>query len=173
MNRRIILVGSAAALSALAGAAWLRLPTGTRPLTIASARDALAKFQNANIKKSGAWNAAQVFDHLAQSVEFSMSGFPQSKSAVFQSTAGALAFAAFKAKGAMTHGLAEVIPGAPALDTNRRAADALKRLDDALAQFSQFQGALKPHFAYGALSKADYEAAHAMHVFNHLVEFSN
>ena len=36
----------------------------------------------------------------------------------------------------------------------------------------QFGGALQPHFAYGALDKKAYATAHAMHVYNHLTEFS-
>jgi hypothetical protein len=32
---------------------------------------------------TGEWNSAQVFSHCAQSAEFSMIGFPQHKSAVF------------------------------------------------------------------------------------------
>jgi hypothetical protein len=41
--------------------------------------------------------AAPVFEHCAQSIEFSLHGFPQAKSATFQATAGALGFAAFEA----------------------------------------------------------------------------
>src|SRR5215217_5191877 len=55
----------------------------------------------------GAWPIAAVLEHLAQSVEMSMDGFPQPKSAFFQSTAGSAAFAFFRWRGAMTHSLSE------------------------------------------------------------------
>jgi Protein of unknown function (DUF1569) len=38
----------------------------------------------------------------------------------------------------------------------------------ALQRFDAHTQALKPHFAYGALSKSDYALAHVMHVNDHL-----
>lgn len=172
MNRRTALTTLGVGVVAVGAGAWLVLPSGSRALTVASAADALSQLKGKAIKHTGGWKPAQVFEHLAQSIEFSMSGFPQSKSAFFQSTAGALAFSAFHAKGAMTHGLTEPIPGAPTLATNGNQDAALDRLLKSLNDFDQFSGALKPHFAYGNLDKTKYAAAHAMHVFNHLTEFS-
>ncbi|MGL4233787.1 MAG: DUF1569 domain-containing protein [Casimicrobium sp.] len=171
MKRRT-LVSVSGILVASAAGGWFVLPSGAQPLTVASASDALSKFKGARIKPVGGWTPAQVFEHLAQSIEYSMTGFPESKSALFQSTAGAAAFAVFKAKGAMKHGLTEVIPGAPTLATNGDQDAALDRLLKSLSTFDAFNGALKPHFAYGDLDKQSYAAAHAMHVFNHLTEFS-
>jgi Protein of unknown function (DUF1569) len=170
MKRRALIVTGTVLAAGAAG--WFALPSGSRALTIASATDALTKFKGAKINHTGGWTPAQVFEHLAQSVEYSMTGFPESKSALFQSTAGAAAFAAFKAKGAMKHGLTEVIPGAPTLATNGDQDAALDRLLKSLATFDSFSGPLKPHFAYGKLDKSQFAAAHAMHVFNHLTEFS-
>jgi Protein of unknown function (DUF1569) len=171
MQRRTLLLTSAAIVAA-GTAGWLALPSDTRALTVASATSELAKLKGAKIKHTGGWTPAQVFEHLAQSIDYSMTGFPQSKSAFFQSTAGAAAFAVFQAKGAMKHGLTEVIPGAPALAMNADQDAALDRLLKSLATFDSFSGALKPHFAYGELDKQKYAAAHSMHVFNHLTEFS-
>src|SRR5690349_2911052 len=63
----------------------------------------------------GAWPLGAVLEHLAQSIEMSMDGFPEPRSALFQKTAGSAAFAFFSWRGRMSHGLAEPIPGAPAL----------------------------------------------------------
>ena len=38
-------------------------------------------------------------------------------------------------------------------------------------RFATFEGELAPHFAYGRVTKADYEALHAMHLANHLSQF--
>ncbi len=171
MKRRTILTAGGVIVAG-AAAGWFVLPSGARPLTVAAASNELGKLRGAKIKHVGGWTPAQVFEHLAQSVEYSMSGFPQSKSALFQSTAGAAAFAVFQAKGAMKHGLTEVIPGAPTLASNGDTDAALDRLLKSLATFDSFTGSLKPHFAYGDLDKRSYAAAHAMHVFNHLTEFS-
>src|SRR5689334_3419236 len=69
-----------------------------------------------HVKTLGAWPLGAVLEHLAQSVEMSMDGFPQSKSALFQKTAGQAAFGVFRWRGRMSHGLADPIPGAPALN---------------------------------------------------------
>ncbi|RYF40815.1 MAG: DUF1569 domain-containing protein, partial [Comamonadaceae bacterium] len=44
-------------------------------------------------RATGAWPLATVLDHLAQSVEMSLDGYPQPRSALFQRTAGRAAFA--------------------------------------------------------------------------------
>ena len=66
-----------------------------------------------------AWNLSQVLQHLAQSIEFSMQGFPALKGAWFRSSIGSAAFAVFNARGVMSHSLDEPIPGAPALDASQ------------------------------------------------------
>lgn len=119
-----------------------------------------------------AWALGPTLAHCAQSIEFSMTGFPQPKSALFQRTVGAAAFGVFAWRGRMSHDLAEPIPGAPALDAGLDTASALQRLQAAVEAFQGFGGPLQPHFAYGALDKPGYEQAHAMHLSNHLSAFT-
>lgn len=121
----------------------------------------------ASVRATGTWPLVAVLEHLAQSIEMSMAGFPEPKSALFQSTVGAAAFAVFKWRGKMSHGLAEPIPGAPALTTSVDWRPPAVRLRKAVTDFQAFAGPLKPHFAYGALSKPDFALAHAFHVANH------
>jgi hypothetical protein len=113
-----------------------------------------------------------VLEHLAQSIEFSMSGFPQPKSALFQNTAGAAAFAFFKWRGRMSHGLAEPIPGAAALTMQGDWRLGAARLRTAIDKFNAHSGPLMPHFAYGALDKAEYTLAHVFHIANHQDEIA-
>jgi hypothetical protein len=120
-----------------------------------------------SVKTTGAWPLSTVLDHLAQSIEMSLDGFPQPKSALFQATAGRAAFAVFRMKGRMNHGLDQPIPGAPSLAAGADWKPAAQRLRRAIARFEAHDGPLKPHFAYGALSKADYALAHGMHIANH------
>jgi hypothetical protein len=101
-----------------------------------------------------------------------MTGYPEHKSEVFKNTLGAVAFSAFATKGAMVHSLDEAIPGAPMIDPEQNSALALERLKKSLMDFEKFDGALQPHFAYGELTKAEYEAAHVMHIYNHFDELS-
>lgn len=119
------------------------------------------------------WNLSQVLQHLAQSVEFSMQGFPALKGAWFRSSIGSAAFAVFNARGAMSHSLDEPIPGAPALDASQTLKTSVQRLLDAMEAFASFQGTLRPHFAYGELTKPQYERAHLMHLANHWTQFQS
>ncbi|MEW6998066.1 DUF1569 domain-containing protein [Colwelliaceae bacterium BS250] len=139
-------------------------------LTVDFAMQKLDKLFNENFINLGQWDASQIFTHCAQSVEYSMSQFPEHKSNVFKGTIGKLAFSIFSSKGKMTHGLNEPIPGAPSLTQNGDAIIALYRLKNALLKFDSYQGTLAPHFAYGELTKDEYEIAHVMHLYNHLEE---
>jgi hypothetical protein len=117
--------------------------------------------------QDNAWTLAQLLQHLAQSIEFSIRGFPELKPAWFRSSVGAAAWALFNARGKMSHSLDEPIPGAPALDVERSLKSSVQRLLDAMDAFAAHKGPLAPHFAYGPLSREEYERAHLMHLANH------
>lgn len=120
-----------------------------------------------SVRSTTGWKMQAVFEHLAQSIEMSLDGFPQPKSAVFQQTVGSLAFTYFKWRGHMSHGLTEPIPGAPALAQLEDWKPGALRLRTAITRFQAHTGALQPHFAYGALSRSDFALAHAFHIANH------
>ena len=140
--------------------------------SLAAAEEEIARLAQAKELASGAtWNWAQTLIHCAQSIDYSMSGFPQSKSALFQRTVGSAAFGIFAWRGRMTHDLADPIPGSPLLDVKTESAQGLERLRGSILNFQRWSGPLQPHFAYGALDKKEYELAHAMHLANHLSAF--
>lgn len=171
MNRRVFLKASlvGVGLVGVSAAGWVMVgPDNQGPRTVDELLTLLDTMQNQSLISAGQWNVAQVMDHCAQSVEFSLLGFPEHKSDVFKNTAGAVAFSLFGAKGSMKHGLSEAIPGAPELDANRSIAQALARLKRSLIEFDGYNGQLKDHFAYGALNKDDYALAHVMHFNNHM-----
>ncbi len=116
----------------------------------------------------GGWPLAQVLEHAAQSIEYSIDGYPVLKSALFRGTVGAAAWALFDARGRMNHALDEPIPGAPALTLAFEAAR--ERLLSAMSRYAAHGGPLAPHFAYGPLDKAQYARAHLMHLANHWTE---
>ena len=76
----------------------------------------------------------------------------------------------FNARGAMSHGLDEVIPGEVVTDDGQTQ-DALLRLKNALVTFKGYGSEMKAHFANGQLSKDDYAIAHVLHINNQLEEF--
>ncbi len=162
MRRRHILL--AAPLAIVPGASALAADAPT----LDAALHWLEQLERAKtVRTTGAWPVGTVLQHLAQSIEMSLDGYPQPRSAVFQHTAGAAAFAFFRWRGRMSHNLAEPIPGAPRLEPSIDARAGAARLRAAITRFRQHSGALQPHFAYGALSRADYERAHGMHVDEH------
>lgn len=165
MKRRDFLVTGAALAGIQAVPAWADTPT-VRSLDDAKAWT-LRLEQSAKAQSTGAWPLVAMLEHMAQSVEMSMTGFPQAKPAIFQGTAGAAAFAFFRWRGRMSHSLSEPIPGAPALATSGDWRAAAGRLRNAIVRFERHQGPLKPHFAYGVLSKTDFAIAHVLHIANH------
>lgn len=146
-----------------------------RKLVFASLADALRQLDQIKEAKafnpSATWTWSKTLLHLAQSIEYSMSGYPESRSGLFQHTAGAVAFSYFKSRGRMSHNLLEAIPGAARLDANAASTVAVAALRKAIDTFQTHGGPMHPHFAYGVLTKAEYELAHAMHIANHLSVF--
>ncbi|MBA6357938.1 MULTISPECIES: DUF1569 domain-containing protein [unclassified Colwellia] len=164
------LVGGGVILGVGAGAFTLIKEGNKNSLTVEMALKKLDDLSDESLIHQGEWNPYQIFSHCAQSVEFSMSEFPEHKSNLFKSTVGQLAFSIFASKGKMTHNLGEPIPSAPIIIKHLDSTHALIRLKQSLLNFSRYQGILAPHFAYGELSKAEYEIAHVMHLYNHLQE---
>lgn len=120
------------------------------------------------IQSTGDWALGRMFGHLAQGVDFSMSGYPEPKPKLIQATVGKLAFKLFERRGRMSHALNDPIPGEIVAELS--AADGLGQLWTSLETFHDFDGVLMPHFAYGALDKRRFGKAHLMHIENHLSE---
>lgn len=114
----------------------------------------------------GAWSLAWVLEHCAQSIEYSMTGYPVLRSGLFRATIGRIAKGKFLRSGAMSHDVEAPIAGAPALSLSD-ANEAGERLRHAIVAFRAHEGPLADHLAYGACTKTDYEALHAMHVTDH------
>ncbi len=170
MNRRKLLQSSAVLLAAppLAGCTGELTTFRSWPQAQQAVLDLLF---HEKVVEGNPWNLSQVLQHLAQSIEFSMQGFPVLKGAWFRSSIGSAAFSVFNARGQMSHSLDEPIPGAPALDAAQALRASVNRLLAAMDGFAQFNGTLRPHFAYGELTKAQYERAHLMHLANHWTQF--
>ena len=170
MQRRTVLKGAALGSVAALGAGFWALPTGPAPaaLSLEGAQQVLASLVDQPLRSLKGWSPTEVFNHCAQSIEYSISGYPELKPAWFRGSVGPLAFSVFAARGAMRHPLDEAIPGAAPLNLPGSLAQALQRLQQAFADFAAYQGELQPHFAYGSLSHADYAQAHVLHLYNHL-----
>ena len=174
MLRRVGLVVGVGALAApvLVSVVHPAPLNSERFASIDAALQTLEQLKTLAPRMTGAWDMPHVLHHMAQSIEFSISGFPEPKPAWFRATVGAYAFALFNARGQMTHNLAEPIPGASDIAQGQPLAPAIDHIVGALQSFERHTGALMPHFAFGALGKADYTRAHLMHLANHWVELA-
>lgn len=166
MNRRKFLISGGVATAAVVAGVSLRRATQA-PADIPGLIAELEALRGRTLSTREGWSPFKVLSHLAQSIELSMTGYPEHKSPAFQHTAGAAAYLVFSTVGAMRHPLTEPIPGAPVIADNGDVEAALNRLLQALNTFSAYEGRLAPHFAYGELDKAEYAKAHVMHVRDH------
>lgn len=143
-------------------------------LTFSSLDEALRRIedyaQHGIEPKSGAWSLYKTLHHGAQSIEFSLVGYPAHKSSLFKATAGKLALHIFLAQGSMSHDITMPIPEAPIINDDGDAMQGFMRLQKAVEKFWQYTGPYKEHFAYGKLTKAQYDKVQALHLANHLQE---
>lgn len=168
MNRRQFL--KTAAFSPIALVLGVKFIATLRPYPLHELQTQLRAMQPDRLTSIGTWNVSQIFQHCAQSIRYSIYGYPEHYSALFKNTAGKLALNAFAASGSMQHPLDDVIPGAPELQADVPNDVALRELMYELQQFINWQGELAPHFAYGSLTKAQYYSAHYLHLQSHLAE---
>jgi hypothetical protein len=133
-------------------------------------RDELAKLDPDQLEVDGPWTIGQVFAHCAQSMEYSLIGFPLDKPPWFQATIGKLVLWRFLRQGYMSHNVQGPIPGAPP-PTNNKPRPSLDRLLESIDKFLAHSGPFAPHFAYGPVDKARYARVQAMHIAEHLESF--
>mgnify|MGYP002717062772 CR=1 FL=1 len=149
MQRRTLLKGAAVGGVVALGAGFWALPSGAAPaaLSLDGARMVLKDFEGKTLTSIEGWTPTEVFNHCAQSIEYSLDGYPELKPAWFRHSVGPAAFAVFSARGAMRHPLTEAIPGAAPLAEPASQDAALRRLQAAFERFAAHTGALEPHFA--------------------------
>jgi hypothetical protein len=154
----------------MSGAEILPFDLSNQPLDLNKLLSFLNTLPVERLVTKGEWDLSQIFNHAAQSIEYSMDGYPQHKPELFKQTIGPLAFQAFAAWGKMIHALSENILGAPRVLAAQQPRQALLRLEQSITRFDQYSGDLQPHFAYGQLSKQEYALAHVLHLNNHFEE---
>jgi hypothetical protein len=114
------------------------------------------------------WNLSQTVQHCAQTVRYSVVGYPALKPWLFRATAGALAKRIFLRRGAMKHPLGAEIEGAPPLRADLPVAEAVEQMTKAVALFTSHTGDHAPHPAYGRCTHDEFARLHAMHIVEHL-----
>ncbi len=127
----------------------------------------MARLEVANdLQLQQPWSMYKILNHLAQSAEYSMTGYPKMDPPVVR-TFARLAFNMFRSRGFMSHSLSAPVPGAPEIPEEGSVADGYQRLRNAISDFRAFTGVLFPHFSYGPLTREEWEIAHSMHCADH------
>ncbi|BDX05076.1 hypothetical protein MACH26_05970 [Planctobacterium marinum] len=171
MKRRLFIASSLSLgfLGVSGLTAWNLIPRNNEDLSIATLLKELRSIDTSALSIESSWTVGQSLAHMAQSIEYSITGYPVHKSEMFKSTVGRAAFTAFSSKGQMKHNLKEDIPGAPSV-ANINAEDGMTRLLTAFETFQSHQGELAEHFAYGPLGHEEYALAHVLHVKDHFTQ---
>ena len=135
---------------------------------LAEAREALLKLRTAkSAKTERGMSLHQVLLHCGQSIDYSLTGFPQLRSGIVRATVGPIIARRFLAKGAMSHDLGAPVPGAPALPIDGDLQAACDTLIQAIDRFLGHTAPIHPHFVFGSLTKSQFEQLHAMHIADH------
>src|SRR3954451_14534671 len=114
------------------------------------------------------WNLSQTVQHCAQSIGYSVTGYPALKPAWLRATVGRAVKKVFLKRGSMKHSLDAPLEGAPALDPAMPTAEAAHRLRAAVDTFTAHSGPHRPHPTYGTCTHEEYAKLHAMHLEEHL-----
>ncbi|MFG6444571.1 DUF1569 domain-containing protein [Microbacterium sp. P07] len=132
------------------------------------ARAIAADPRGSSLTSGGTFTLTETLQHAAQSIEYSLSGYPVLKPVGFRTTIGRAAKHLFLRRGAMKHNLAAPVDGAPELDPHLAVTAALRRLEIAATALLAHTGSLQPHPTYGVCTPEQGARLQAMHLREHL-----
>lgn len=138
--------------------------------SLEEAQDELLNLQNAwpKVDTLDQWQLPLILDHCAESLEFTMTGFPEMKPGWFRSTVGPIAKHVFLLQGKMSHNTLDPIPGDADMPHSQTEQEAFERLLRAIGNFKTWNRELAEHFAYGVVSRDEAEKLQAFHIADHL-----
>lgn len=120
--------------------------------------------------KTKQWPLYEILAHCAQTIEYSMTGYPQMKPKIVRKTIGRIAIKKFMKQGFIKHNLTEHVPGAAKIATQGTIREGIDLLLKAIHDFEEYKGPLAPHLLFGELSKEEYDRYFAMHIADHFSE---
>lgn len=90
------------------------------------------------------WPLYEILAHCAQTIEYSMTGYPQLKPKLVRNTIGRVVIRKFLKQGFMKHNLTAHVPGGAKLKTSGTAKEGMELLRQAIDTFQAYQGPLAP-----------------------------
>jgi len=116
----------------------------------------------------GSYTFSETVQHAAQSIGYSITGYPHLAPASLRVTLGRAIKHVFLRRGAMRHNLSAPVSGAPELDPTLPDLAAITLLRTAVSRLAAFDGALQPHPTYGRCTKEQVANLQTMHLREHL-----
>lgn len=123
---------------------------------------------SALLSPRSSYTFSETTQHAAQSIGYSMTGYPRLAPASLRATAGRAVKHLFLRRGAMRHNLSAPIAGAPELDPAMPDLEAIELLRAAVNRLAGFTGTLQPHPTYGRCTTEQVASLQAMHLREHL-----
>ena len=116
----------------------------------------------------GSYTFSETVQHAAQSIGYSMTGYPRLAPESLRATVGRAVKHLFLNRGAMRHNLSAPVSGAPELDKSMPDLDAIMLLRTTVDRLAAFNDALHPHPTYGRCTKEQVANLQTMHLIEHL-----
>ena len=116
----------------------------------------------------GTYTFSQTVQHAAQSIGYSMTGYPRLAPVSLRVTVGRTVKHLFLRRGAMRHNLSAPVSGAPDLDPRLPDLVAIAVLRATVSRLAAFDGALQPHPTYGRCTKEQVASLQTLHLREHL-----
>ena len=123
---------------------------------------------SALLSPRGTYTFSQTVQHAAQSIGYSMTGYPRLAPVSLRVTVGRAVKHLFLRRGAMRHNLSAPVSGAPDLDPGLRDLAAIAVLRATVSRLAGFDGALQPHPTYGRCTKEQVASLQTLHLREHL-----
>ncbi len=136
--------------------------------SLEEAQKGIENLEEKDVPKVEGWTPYHTLVHCAQTIAFSMEGYPEMKPAIIRGTIGKLALHVFLKKGAMRHNLTADVPGLAWKEQEGTFQEGKKILGQSISDFLQYKGELKPHLLFGNMSFSEYNRYFAMHLTDHL-----
>jgi len=119
------------------------------------------------VETAGVWSLYQIYTHLAESFENSISAYPRKPLPRFvRKTIGRIVFNRMLKKGVMPHGAPN--PTAPKIREEGDVRAAYSRLRKAIEKFHKHDGQMAVHPTFDRLTKEEFTVLHRLHIANHL-----
>lgn len=116
------------------------------------------------------WGIYEICMHCAQTISYSMTGYPKMKPAIVRLTIGKAVVSKYLKQGYMKHNLQSHVSGGEKIDPNGEPAAGIDHLLSEIEKLENYTGTLKPHSVFGEMTREDYMKYFAMHISDHFSE---